>query len=72
MMKLLYKRKAYILLILSLLHLSLRSQSLETDSFKSTDAAFRSYPAISQGIRQDFIRIPEGEFLMGSDERPDE
>jgi formylglycine-generating enzyme required for sulfatase activity len=59
-------------LIISFLHLSLRGQSQKTDAFNYTAEDFRSFPEIIHGIRQDFVRIPKGEFLMGSNERSDE
>lgn len=32
----------------------------------------KANPLTIHGIRQDFVRIPKGKFLMGSDDRPDE
>ena len=47
-------------------------QSQESSGIQSRIVTHMAEPLIIHGIRQDFVRIPRGEFLMGSDERADE
>ena len=58
--------------VLSFLPFSLNCQSEKTNTLQSSCISVKADPLIIHGIRQDFVRIPEGEFMMGSHERPDE
>jgi formylglycine-generating enzyme required for sulfatase activity len=63
-----------ILISLCLLFLrkDLKCQSAKEDIFLNNNSQIKAYPLRVNGIIMDFIRIPEGEFMMGSDDRKDE
>ena len=72
MKKLPLKIIGILILVVSLFPFSLRCQSPETNTFQNSLVSRNADPLIIHGIRQNFVRIPGGVFLMGTDERPDE
>jgi formylglycine-generating enzyme required for sulfatase activity len=60
------------MIMLSFLFYAMSCKSQEPENAQNHKAVNKAEPLIIHGIRQDFVRISNGEFLMGSDERPDE
>jgi formylglycine-generating enzyme required for sulfatase activity len=62
----------FIVLFFSFLIQVINCQSPKEDIHLNNDSPVRTYPLRVNGITRDFVRVPEGEFMMGSDERQDE
>ncbi len=73
-MKLLNMSRYAILMmtVSSFLSANLYSQPEGTQLLKTTYTSIKTNTLQIHGILQDFVRIPGGEFIMGSDDRPDE
>lgn len=58
--------------MVSLLTTNLSCQPAANVYSQNSLVSQKAFPLIIHGIQQDFVRVPKGKFLMGSNERPNE
>lgn len=68
----LHNKESGLLIIIIVFITSFSYGQQSNSAIRNSPRARKAAPLIIHGMRQDFVRIPAGEFMMGSNARPDE